>query len=213
MFTSKLRSRKAHQQIQNGRKLFLEGLETRTLMAANLTATLDTSDKILRIEGTNAADSIVVRNNAGRVSVNGITIQVNNNGAISNPSSVSRNLVTRVEVQGLAGNDVITMNETGMTAGQGLPLYAFGGNGTDKLTGGSMIDKLYGENGSNILLGNAGNDQLFGAFATTEVETAGGHDVLNGGAGNDMLRGGVGNDTLSGGTEDDLLLGGAATTS
>src|SRR5687768_15601272 len=122
MFTSKSRVRKSHKQLQNGRKLFLEGLESRQLMAANLTATLNTGDKILRIEGTTGNDSIVVRNQGGQVSVNGITIQVNNNGDLSNNSSVDRTLVSRVEVKALNGHDIVTMNEVGMTAGQGLPL-------------------------------------------------------------------------------------------
>ena len=169
-------------------------------------ATLDMSDKILRVEGTNAADVILVQNSAGQVSIHGITIQVNDDGALSNEASVDRFDVVRVEVHGLGGNDVITMNETGMTAGQGLPLYAWGGGGADVLNGGCMADRLYGENGNDTLRGFDGNDQLFGAFQLDDAEV-GGNDNLFGGAGNDMLRGGDGNDLLNGGGGNDNLLG------
>jgi Ca2+-binding RTX toxin-like protein len=208
MFTSKLRARQHHQKTQAGRKLLLESLETRNLMAANLTATLSSSDHILRVVGTNNADSIIVHNSAGKVSVQGISIQYNNNGALSNKASVDRALVTHVEVKGLAGYDTITMDETGMTAGQGLPLYAWGGNGNDRITGGSMNDKLYGENGSDVLTGRGGDDLMIGAYANSDAETVGKNDVFYGGAGNDTIRGGAGNDTLYGEAGDDTEFGG-----
>ncbi len=109
----------------------------------------------------------------------------------------------------MAGDDTITMNEVGMLAGDGVPLWAWGGNGNDVIRGGSRNDRLIGENGNDVLYGNAGADQLFGAFFSSDVETGGGHDQLYGGAGNDMLRGGQGNDLLDGGGNNDTLIGGA----
>ena len=111
-------------------------------------------------------------------------------------------------MKGLAGNDVITMNEAGMTAGQQLTMFAYGGNGNDKITGGSAADRFYGENGSDTLIGNGGHDKLFGAFFTTDVETGAANDKLYGASGNDMLRGGSGQDLLNAGSGNDILHGG-----
>ncbi len=207
-FNSKKRSHKNLSESRKNRKLLMEGLESRAMMAADLTATLNLADQVLRIEGTIRNDSIIVRNQTGQVSVSSIKINVNDNGVITPSTNVSRNLISRVEIRALSGDDAVTMSEVGMTAGQGLPVTVWGGNGNDTIRGGSRNDRLMGENGDDRIYGNAGSDQLFGAFANNDVETIGGNDQLYGGAGNDSLRGGQGNDLLDGGGNNDTLIGG-----
>jgi hypothetical protein len=58
MFRSKSASTKARQH----RTLQMEGLENRSLMAANITASLNLADHVLRVEGTPQNDAIFVRN-------------------------------------------------------------------------------------------------------------------------------------------------------
>jgi Ca2+-binding RTX toxin-like protein len=208
-FNSKKRSRKNLSESRKNRKLLMEGLENRAMMAADLTATLNLADQVLRIEGTVRNDSIIVRNQSGQVSVSNIKINVNDNGVITRLTNVARTLISRVEIQALAGDDTVVMNEVGMIAGQGMPAAIWGGNGNDTIRGGSRNDRLMGENGDDRIYGNAGADQLFGAFANNDAETIGGNDQLYGGAGNDSLRGGQGNDLLDGGGNNDTLIGGA----
>jgi Ca2+-binding RTX toxin-like protein len=207
-FKSKKQSRKNLSESRKNRKLLVEGLESRALMAADLMATLNLADQVLRIEGTPRNDSIVVRNQSGQVSVANIMINVNDNGLITPSANVARNLISRVEVRALAGDDTVTMNEVGMTAGQGMSVTVWGGNGNDTIRGGSRNDRLIGENGDDRLYGNGGADQLYGAFVASDTETIGGNDQLYGGAGNDQLRGGQGNDLLDGGGNNDTLIGG-----
>jgi Ca2+-binding RTX toxin-like protein len=109
----------------------------------------------LFIYGTTAANTIVLTgsNNAVTVKINGVS-----KGTFAVPTG------GRIVVDGLAGNDTITVastitvsawlyggagNDT-ITAGGG-PSYLFGGDGDDTLTGGS---------GRSILIGGAGKDAL-----------------------------------------------------
>src|SRR5688572_15153639 len=98
------------------RSLQLQVLEQRSLMAADLTATLDLSTQALRIEGTPGNDSIAVRQLAGQVSVLGILIKVSS-GTVSVPvASIDRSLIKRVEVLALAGNDIVNLQELSLAA-------------------------------------------------------------------------------------------------
>lgn len=157
---------------------------------AGLTATYNTTDRILRVEGTDAADTITVQNNAGQLSVKGISIKVYNARVGSTVASRSRSEVTRVEVRSLSGNDLVEVHETSLASGQAAPMIVWAGDGDDRITGGGAGDRLMGENGRDIIRGLAGNDSLFGAFGTSDVEAVGtngqhaelGSDQLYGGA-------------------------------
>lgn len=74
-------------------------------------------------------------------------------------------------IEGLAGNDTITVSAT--STGND---YLDGGTGNDTLNAGGSDDILDGGDGTDILNGNAGNDILRGGT---------GGDTLNGGAGID----------------------------
>src|SRR4051812_6706468 len=87
-------------------RLNLEELDSRDVPATVLTGWL-LSDGTLLIQGTENADTITVRQTAaGQVYVDGGKIKVD--GAMVSSVAVSR--VTGIEVQGLAGNDVIKLD-------------------------------------------------------------------------------------------------------
>lgn len=125
-----------------------------------------------------------------------------------------------VEVDGLAGNDVLK----GGSAGNIL----VGGAGNDTLVGGAGNDILDVGGGSNTVSDGAGDDivDMRANTAGFVLTTGGGHDTVygsafadtitapvgstanyhfEGGAGNDVLTGALGNDTLDGGEGDDQL--------
>ncbi len=137
-----------------------------------------------------------------------------------------------VEVDGLAGNDILL----GGSAGDTL----VGGPGDDTLAGGSGDDNISAGSGNNQVTDGAGNDfvdlrsnaigfelttgggndTVYGsAFADTITALAGstgnhrfegnaGHDILTGASGNDQLLGGDGDDQIYGNLGNDTLAGG-----
>jgi hypothetical protein len=99
-----------------------------------------------------------------------------------------------IQVFGLGGNDVITLNEAG---GRAPPANLFGGSDDDTLTGGSGDDMLFGQGGNDTLRGMGGNDFLFGG---TE------NDILIGGDGNDGIDGNQGEDIVFLGAGEDIFV-------
>jgi Ca2+-binding RTX toxin-like protein len=132
--------------------------------------------------GPNAAGELLV--NGGAVAVQGGTATVAN--------------TTLIQVFGLSGDDVITLDET---LGAAPRANLFGGFGNDVLAGGSGADMLFGQFGNDVLLGRGGVDRLFGG---TE------NDALTGGDGDDQAFGEAGDDRLiwNPGDDTDLNEGG-----
>ncbi len=134
------------------------------------------------------------RNPAGQILVNGGAVPVLG----GTPTVANTSLI---QVFGLGGNDVITLNE----ANGALPrANLFGGSGNDTITGGSGADMLFGQSGNDVLNGRGGTDFLFGGA---------GNDTLTGGDGNDQVFGEAGNDLFvwNPGDDTDLFEGGADT--
>jgi Ca2+-binding RTX toxin-like protein len=216
MFRSKETVEARQRRKLRSRALHLQALEDRSLMAANVTASLNLADRVLRVEGTLAADTIQVRNNSGKLSVAGVSIAVASDAGTANQFQVDASQVARIEVRALAGDDVVSLTEKYLAAGQGRALYAFGGTGNDTLTGGASADRLYGEGGADKLYGKGHNDILKGAWltgpgengGTDQIYGGGGNDRIEGGDGVDQLHGEWGNDTVLGGNGDDMLFGG-----
>lgn len=176
-------------------RLSAEPLEDRALAAAGLmsgtghpviappsvTATLNAG--VLRINGTHAADAISVKQANGVISVNGVA------------GYFPAVAVSRIEVNGLGGNDLIRLNSEATPGGQPIlkPCTVNGGTGDDT---------IFGSYGNDMLSGDAGNDIIYGGP---------GVDILTGGAGTDRLYGGTGNDKIFGDTADSYLVGQAGT--
>jgi Ca2+-binding RTX toxin-like protein len=154
------------------------GVTAATSAAANAAVTANFNGGTLSVTGDSANNTLTVsRDAAGRILVNGGAVAV-----IGGTPTVAN--TTRIRVLGLAGDDVITLNE----ANGALPAATlFGGAGNDTLIGGSGADQLFGQGGNDTLLGKGGKDQLFGG---TE------NDTLTGGTGDDQAFGQGGNDRM-----------------
>lgn len=131
-------------------------------------------------------------------------------------SVTDEKILTKFQLYGTKGKDVIRGKGHAPVFNQGLFLYGWGGNDilegsqyADKLLGGDGHDVLSGGAGNDILGGNAGNDALHGGDGDDTLNGGSGNDTLNGDAGNDTLIGGAGNDFLSGGDGNDFMNGGA----
>ncbi len=150
-----------------------------------VTATLD-------VIGDAADNEIEVsRNGAGTLRINDGAI------AVAGGTPTVANTAT-VEVFGLGGDDVITLDEVNGALPRAI---LFGGAGNDTLGGASGADQLFGEAGNDTLLGKGGTDLLFGGA---------GNDTLTGGDGNDQMFGQAGNDRMiwNPGDDSDLMEGG-----
>jgi RTX calcium-binding nonapeptide repeat (4 copies) len=147
----------------------LEGLEDRTLMAAALTASL--SGGVLRIEGTERGDRIVVREQGGRLAIDNATIRINGQSVCS----VSAGSVCGIEVRARGGDDLVSLAQTGQVVSK--PATVWAGDGRNTVYGGSGDDRLYADGGGSYLHGNGGDDALFGRS----------YDLLYGGAGADRF--------------------------
>lgn len=157
-----------------------------------------------RVQGTNRADVIVVRNR--RVVVNGRG--GNDRICLLGPGSA----------MGGSGHDLIHGGRRSdrLAGGSGMD-YIDGGSGTDRLNGGPGSDTLVGSGAGDLLQGGPGNasDYLFGGPGPDELQGADGADVSVGGEGGDALDGGAGgSDTATfefelGGITVDLSMPGA----
>jgi Ca2+-binding RTX toxin-like protein len=160
------------------------------------TATLNSG--VLTVNGDSADNSIAIsRNAAGAILVNGGAV------AVSGGSPTVAN-TSQVRVNGLGGQDTITLNE----ANGALPAARLnGGAGADVLTGGSGADQLFGQSGNDTLLGKGGADLLFGGSendtltggdADDQAFGQGGSDrmIWNPGDDTDLNEGGDGSDTV-----------------
>jgi hypothetical protein len=151
-------------------RLALEALDSRVLLS--VTSSFSAASGVLTVAGYDLDNTIVVsRDAAGAILVNGAPV-----------AGVTVANTSRILLNGGAGNDVLTLDETN----GGLPLATLdGGAGNDVLTGGAVADAPGTLLTGDTLLGGAGDD------------------TINGGAGDDFINGGPGNDTLFGGTGND----------
>ena len=127
-----------------------------------------------------------------------------------------------LNVEGLAGNDLIQVFSIGTGSGLGeIDLIGGDGNdyisvqglksGTFNISGGDGNDTIYGADtpGVMVIHGGAGDDAITLGTAETAAYGEAGNDTLNGSSGADTLSGGDGNDLITGGTGSDQLDGGA----
>jgi Ca2+-binding RTX toxin-like protein len=143
------------------------------------------SNGALVISGTSGDDTITL-------TVSGSNLLATLNGVSSSPIALGS--ITSIDVEGEAGNDLITL-------GAGVPGASVqGGPGDDSIVGGAGADTLGGGTGNDTILGDAGNDSIRGGA---------GDDTLGGGQGDDSILGSLGNDTITGGAGNDILIGGA----
>src|SRR5436309_2982981 len=111
--------------LNNRARMGIEVLESRDLMASSLTASL--SGGLLRIEGTNVADTIHVRQLGAQIQVDEVAIQTGG----GNQAGVAAASVNRVEIFSLGGNDEVWMGDAAQ--GLGMPASLLDGAAGDTL--------------------------------------------------------------------------------
>lgn len=129
-------------------------------------------DGALRVGGSAGNDTIAV----GYDTENTLLAMRNGIGRVFSTSGISR-----IIVDGAAGNDTITVTKAGT-----FRTVVSGGAGNDYITTGRGRDLLYGGDGNDTLVSGTAADTIFGDN---------GNDVLNGLSGADSLNGGAGTDT------------------
>lgn len=115
--------------------------------------------------------------------------------------------VSRIEVLGYSGDDVIEIDES--AGAIYIPTVLQGHNGNDVIVGGSGNDTIIGGNGDDELVGQAGNDRIYGGRGDDYLEGGPGQDLLDGGGGYDELVQGI--DTDGGGSSGGGNTGGGNT--
>jgi hypothetical protein len=184
-------SRKSY---KKSRKLNLESLESRELMAADIG--LNVSTGTLIINGSDRPDVAVVQQVYDTVVVS------TGDGYSTSQRAFSAGQVRRIAFVGRSGDDFFS-NASNISS------VAWGGAGNDRLVGGTGRDWLMGEAGVDFLFGQEGNDILSGGGDADYIEGGFGRDSLSGGSGDDVMLGGADVDRLYGQWGNDRLDGGA----
>ncbi len=174
------------------------GILAATTVPANAAVTSTFTGGVLSINGDSLDNTITVsRDAAGNILVNGGAVSV-----VGGTPTVAN--TSQIQVFGLAGQDVITLNE----ASGALPrANLFGGSGNDVLSAGSGNDQLFGQGGNDTLLGKGGVDFLFGGTENDTLTGGDADDQVFGQGGNDRMIWNPGDDTdlNEGGTESDTV--------
>ena len=193
--------RAGRRRVPSGRRLCLEGLERRIVLAAGIG--FDRGSRTIAIMGSAGSDTAEVRQQGANLVV-----------SLTSPAGrVSRTIAaaaaSRIVFTGLAGNDSFT-NLTALASradgGPGADVLR-GGRGTDELLGGGGNDRLFGEGGADLIDGGEGNDFARGGVGNDRLLGSGGRDELHGDDGADGLWGGLGDDILDGGQGGDSAFG------
>jgi len=156
----------------------------RQLWRSDGTAAGTVPAEVVDVVGSPGPDYIVA-------TVNGANLELRRNGELVRTIPLIN--VAQLSILCDAGDDVVDCSTVP------VPVFAYGGDGADKLVGGSGPDTLVGGAQKDTLTGGIGNDRLNGN---------GGHDRLFGGPNADRLFGYDGNDWLEGGSSNDRLEGG-----
>src|SRR5262245_51085479 len=203
-----------------------EPLEPRQLMAANA----GVSGSVLRVDGTDAADRILIeavtvtiqQSNPSR-QLGGstapavqrdvfhvkVTDSAGNVRSAADGSALDKTFyragITRIDVFAGAGNDYVDATTTSVKNKFHL------GAGNDEAVAGGADDLIYGESGNDEIWARGGNDKVFCGDGADYASGSTGNDRLFGGAGTDLLSGDAGDDWLEAGSASEIAYGGTGT--
>jgi RTX calcium-binding nonapeptide repeat (4 copies) len=152
-------------------------------------------DGVLTIEGTNSADKIALRLQAGQPGI----LQVDVGDDASADFDFERADVATIAVNAGNGDDFVRIDESNGLFTD-IPATIDGGNGDDDLVGGSGAGTLSGNNGDDTLLGGSGVETLDGGNGADSIDGNKGNDVAFMGNGGDTFvwDPGDGSDTVEG---------------
>jgi Ca2+-binding RTX toxin-like protein len=197
LFARTLSRRASSRQETISHRLTIEALESRQLLAVNVTFFNGT----LSVVGDDNPNVIDLARQANGNLVVTADSPLTTLGGIPNVSNTFT-----IVIEGRGGNDTITMQEGGGI----LPAVTIdGGNGNDTIRGTSSNDFIFGGTGSDFLLGLNGNDFISGGEGSDEIRGGLGTDLLMGGIDNDIVQGGADDDTIQGEAGNDDLRGDA----
>jgi predicted lipoprotein with Yx(FWY)xxD motif len=162
------------------------GLAVRQMQPAHFFKRPKLRHGVLTIVGTAAADQIALRLASG--DPDALQVDVGDNGSAN--FTFDRNRITKIEVDGAAGDDTIRIDESNGVFTDSIPTTIDGGPGNDTIAGGSGAETLIGGDGNDVIDGNKGADSAFmGAGDDTFVWDPGdGSDVVEGQDGSDTMR-------------------------
>jgi Ca2+-binding RTX toxin-like protein len=193
-------------QIMPGERKNISKLDLAILKDAEtpVQVTTDTNPQGLYVvDGTGASDKIDLSLSNGA-----LLIRVNNSSQFFTLEESQQ--ITSIIVNGLNGNDVITLTDQmpaiAINGGAGADTI-YGGTKGDSILGGGGNDLIFGRGGGDVIRGGDGNDVIYGQGGSDRLIGEAGNDHLDGGVQTDRISGGGNSDTCIGGTEDDFLFG------
>ncbi len=202
-----------------GRKLFVESLEDRRMLAGSVPDGISLDDGTLYIDGTlfdDTASVELVFNPAGPGGLAGSGVHPADpdigGAATSSTWTVKAKLIydpgpsiyddpfaNSTVVVVIFEADLADVTNIDFVGGSGSDTFTNDTHLSSTANGGDAADYMFGGSGSDYFFGGDGCDELFGRE---------GHDILRGNLGNDDLYGGAGDDDLYGGDSYDDLFGG-----
>ena len=209
---NKGRARVSKPKSKSQRHRLIECLERREVLAAGISASIDTAQGVFYVDGTDNADDIQITfanhqiQVVDRVARKAVDIRVTSNGTTNIVKALDRDLPYYLIVSAGEGSNRVSVVEDGLNPAKRLVIY--GGQSDDLLNGGSGNDTIYGLGGTDTILGGNGDDYLVAGYGLPTEAASGRGEFIDGGAGNDTIIGGKGNDTLKGAFGNDLILGG-----
>jgi Ca2+-binding RTX toxin-like protein len=139
----------------------------------------------LRVQGTEANDSIALRLAADDHSV--VEVDLGDNGSAD--FSFPRAAIKRISVEARGGNDRVRIDDANGAFTDAIPTTIDGGRGDDTIAGGAGAETLIGGPGADRIDGNGGNDvsDLGPGDDTFVWDPGDGSDSIEGGPGTDAL--------------------------
>jgi len=174
-------------------------LSVEPLEARDVPTTANLYGGNLIVDGTSRSESLTVRLDGNRVTVDDTNIRDGRTTA----SYIDASRVRQVIIHAWGGDDTINF------ATLKVPVMVWGGTGNDRIYGGVASDTIYGDPGNDTVLGGSGSDWLVGGDGVDQIFGGAGDDWITGDNGDDRVYGDSGNDTLSGGEGRDTLSGGS----
>ena len=154
--------KKSKKRRKTERRLQLEKLDGRQMMAADLGVSLE--EGVLSIDGSDQSDYVDVQYSEDGQQV---ILKVND----QEPQSFDSADVESIQFEGGAGNDTF-VNQTA------IPSEAHGGEGSDFLFGGAANDRLEGGEGEDFVFGGPGDDVLVGDPTQDQLHGGDGEDKV-----------------------------------
>jgi len=161
---------------------------------------------LLTVTGTNKADRIALRLQAGRPDI--LQVDFRDDGSGSADFSFERGQIAEIVVDGGNGGDAVRIDEVNGVFSDTIPTTIKGGNGNDRLVGGAGPVTIDGGNGDDTLFGGNGNEKLLGGNGNDSIDGNKGNDSAFLGSGNDTFiwDPGDGSDTIEGDSGKDTMV-------